>query len=45
MIRQCWEYIMISIHAPHEGERLANEIEFLSPKAISIHAPHEGERL
>ena len=34
----------VSIHAPHEGERLANEVEFLSPKAVSIHAPHEGER-
>ena len=35
---------VISIHAPHEGERLL-PIGYLdiSP-TISIHAPHEGER-
>ena len=35
----------ISIHAPHEGERLAELLRYLSHMAISIHAPHEGERL
>ena len=37
---------MISIHAPHEGERLYAFAPFTIPLvAISIHAPHEGERL
>ena len=34
----------VSIHAPHEGERL---ISFCFPSfywLVSIHAPHEGER-
>ena len=34
----------ISIHAPHEGERLAVRIMSLLLATISIHAPHEGER-
>ena len=36
--------IRISIHAPHEGERLAAEQPTPEPTPISIHAPHEGER-
>ena len=36
---------IISIHAPHEGER-RRIASYLPPEAgISIHAPHEGERL
>ena len=36
---------MISIHAPHEGERQAIEgTETYEQYGISIHAPHEGER-
>ena len=35
---------MISIHAPHEGERRAVEMAEKAVKEISIHAPHEGER-
>ncbi len=35
----------ISIHAPHEGERLVCKGRGGSDKSdISIHAPHEGER-
>ena len=34
----------ISIHAPHEGERLSIYNILRRHKAISIHAPHEGER-
>ena len=34
----------ISIHAPHEGERLKLITIFQLNKPISIHAPHEGER-
>ena len=45
LIQLVWDYHSdISIHAPHEGERLL-PIGYLdiSP-TISIHAPHEGER-
>ena len=35
---------MISIHAPHEGERLVTDICKRNGIKISIHAPHEGER-
>ena len=34
----------ISIHAPHEGERLQNGRARNDSCNISIHAPHEGER-
>ncbi len=34
----------ISIHAPHEGERLDDDDEDEEDEEISIHAPHEGER-
>ena len=34
----------ISIHAPHEGERLKCRKLTNYCTAISIHAPHEGER-
>ena len=35
----------ISIHAPHEGERLAGSFAAVAAAVvISIHAPHEGER-
>ena len=34
----------ISIHAPHEGERLIHLIPCQRVSVISIHAPHEGER-
>ena len=41
-------YIMcrdfISIHAPHEGERLLRGESCFNWDYISIHAPHEGER-
>ena len=36
--------ILISIHAPHEGERLVSRGSAPQPQEISIHAPHEGER-
>ena len=36
--------LVISIHAPHEGERPRVETLGYSDIAISIHAPHEGER-
>ena len=36
---------LISIHAPHEGERrLYRLIRRCIGTSISIHAPHEGER-
>ena len=35
----------ISIHAPHEGERLVAPTRQIRVRYISIHAPHEGERL
>ena len=35
---------MISIHAPHEGERLDLAVVARAEDKISIHAPHEGER-
>ena len=35
----------ISIHAPHEGERLKAMFGQGCTVHISIHAPHEGERL
>ncbi len=35
----------ISIHAPHEGERPAEDNGNDVQADISIHAPHEGERL
>ena len=34
----------ISIHAPHEGERLTIVANTIAIVIISIHAPHEGER-
>ena len=34
----------ISIHAPHEGERLEGLVKEPPKEEISIHAPHEGER-
>ena len=34
----------ISIHAPHEGERLLRFRRIAANVEISIHAPHEGER-
>ena len=34
----------ISIHAPHEGERLKLINDLSDQICISIHAPHEGER-
>ena len=34
----------ISIHAPHEGERLYDGQRVCVLHLISIHAPHEGER-
>ena len=37
-------YADISIHAPHEGERLLSVQTFSNNEYISIHAPHEGER-
>ena len=36
--------ISISIHAPHEGERLSSGADKTVTILISIHAPHEGER-
>ena len=35
----------VSIHAPHEGERLAVSDFLAKMVEVSIHAPHEGERL
>ncbi len=37
--------LVISIHAPHEGERLFDGGFISFADVISIHAPHEGERL
>ncbi len=37
-------YAGISIHAPHEGERLTAKMREKGLTMISIHAPHEGER-
>ena len=36
--------LVISIHAPHEGERLDELQDVDTEREISIHAPHEGER-
>ena len=36
---------MVSIHAPHEGERLCCTALTTYALSVSIHAPHEGERL
>ena len=38
------QLIRISIHAPHEGERLYSHFWANYTDYISIHAPHEGER-
>ena len=35
---------LISIHAPHEGERPSKDGVLSPTSIISIHAPHEGER-
>ena len=35
----------VSIHAPHEGERLLDLPAADHGVDVSIHAPHEGERL
>ncbi len=35
---------VISIHAPHEGERRMHVSQDWAKALISIHAPHEGER-
>ena len=35
---------VVSIHAPHEGERLRNKMWCIISVDVSIHAPHEGER-
>ena len=35
---------VISIHAPHEGERPLQRTGEMMQVIISIHAPHEGER-
>ena len=37
--------LIVSIHAPHEGERLVSECKRVIEQIVSIHAPHEGERL
>ena len=36
--------LLISIHAPHEGERPLQRTGEMMQVIISIHAPHEGER-
>ena len=36
--------IRVSIHAPHEGERLQRRGQPQHGQHVSIHAPHEGER-
>ena len=38
------EIYQVSIHAPHEGERLINLPAGVYANGVSIHAPHEGER-
>ena len=35
---------LVSIHAPHEGERLLVLCVLAHRAEVSIHAPHEGER-
>ena len=35
---------VVSIHAPHEGERRAMQPLSANARRVSIHAPHEGER-
>ena len=35
---------LVSIHAPHEGERRFRQIARKHQITVSIHAPHEGER-
>ena len=42
---QCHLFFLISIHAPHEGERRVGTGTRTKLTNISIHAPHEGERL
>ena len=39
-----FDAILISIHAPHEGERRTLHKNAAITMGISIHAPHEGER-
>ena len=36
--------LRVSIHAPHEGERLYQVEHEVLGINVSIHAPHEGER-
>ena len=43
--KQDFRAVVISIHAPHEGERPAQARHPPPCREISIHAPHEGERL
>ena len=43
-VSQDWAKALISIHAPHEGERRMHVSQDWSKDLISIHAPHEGER-
>ena len=38
------QQLLVSIHAPHEGERHGHTLDELISKYVSIHAPHEGER-
>ena len=45
MANYCIMELVISIHAPHEGERQSSFIASSNDIKISIHAPHEGERL
>ena len=40
-----WGAQGVSIHAPHEGERLKLINDLSDQICVSIHAPHEGERL
>ena len=39
-----YQYFVVSIHAPHEGERQKHVKLYNKPFEVSIHAPHEGER-
>ena len=41
---QCSFGLKVSIHAPHEGERLLRLLNRARVSLVSIHAPHEGER-
>ena len=41
---QSWHDMIVSIHAPHEGERLNDFALKIAVHLVSIHAPHEGER-